>query len=198
MFRINVTLGVVVAVACAAWAQEEGGEGLTIIATGLGESTEVSPDVPVAERRPVVAAAWEHLGNMVQRKADGSAKALHRTGSSERWVEWKNLRIVGVSEVGVSEAEIRQGITRRYHCEIASDSYRVWLPELISWSEWRPGRYGRFPWKVEVCWVGGEWIASADCQDSEFIAPGGGGSSSGGHGLFRIGSDGSETRVAMR
>ena len=183
--------------ACAVWAQPEPQGPVTIVATGIGESAVAASTIPVDERRPVIAKAWEQLGRMVQRKPDGSAKALHRSGRDETWVEWRNLRVVSVRDAGVSNADEINGVTRRYYCEIMSEAHRVWNPDTISWSSWQPGGYEPFPWRVEVSWQGGVWIARAD-HDGQFIAPGGGGSRSGDSGIFRVSMDGSENRVAMR
>lgn len=198
MFRINVITGLVGLMSCAAWAQEEAQSPVTIVATGVGESTLVSPSIPVAERRPVIAKAWQHLGRMIQRKTDGRAKTLHRLGKDDTWVEWKNLRIVSVHDGGVSKADVVKGVTRRYYCEIACDAHRIWKPETISWSVWTAGGYEPFPWRVEVAWEGGVWVARVDAHDGSFIAPGGGGSRSGDAGMYRVSTDGQEFRVAMQ
>jgi hypothetical protein len=197
MFKTIVKPGVAVSMVCAAIAQPNKQEPVTIVATGVGESAEVSAAIPVDERRPIVAKAWQHLGKLVQRKSDGSAKALHRDGTAEQWVQWKNLRIVSVRDAGVSNSDLMNGVTRRYYCVIASEAHRVWNPESISWTEWKRGSYEPFPWRVEVSWESGEWIARVD-HDGQFIAPGGGRSRSGKAGIYRVTSSGHESRVAMR
>lgn len=198
MFRINVISGLLVLVGCASWAQAETQSPVTIVATRVGESTRVSPTIPVEERRLIINKAWQHLGRLVQRKADGGAKTLHRVGKDETWVEWKNLRIAAVIDGGVSNADLVRGVTRRYYCEIKCDAHRIWNPDTISWSVWTPGGYEPFPWRVEVAWEGGVWVARVDEHDGHFIAPGGGGRCSGEAGLFRVSTDGHEARVAMR
>lgn len=197
MFKTIVMPGVAVSMACAAVAQPNKQEPVTIVATGVGESAEVSAAIPVDERRPIVAKAWQRLGKLVQRKADGSAKALYRLGDAEQWVQWKNLRIVSVRDAGVSNSDLVNGVTRRYFCVIGSESHRIWNPELISWTAWKAGSYEPFPWRVEVSWESGEWIARVD-HDGQFIAPGGGGSRSGDTGIFRVSSTGHVKAVAMR
>ena len=182
---------------CAAIAQPNKQEPVTIVATGVGESAEVSAAIPVDERRPIVATAWQRLGKLVQRKSDGTAKALHRVDGAEQWVQWRNLRIVSVRDAGVSNSDLMNGVTRRYHCVIASDAHRVWNPESIAWTSWTPGSFEAFPWRVEVSWESGEWIARVD-HDGQFIAPGGGGSRSGNQGIFRVSSTGHVQSVAMK
>lgn len=196
MFKTIVKSGMAVPLVCATMALEEPQQAVTIVATGLGESAEVSSVIPVDERRPVIAKAWHHLGRLVQRKADGNAKALHRLGGQETWIEWRNLRVVSVRDAGVSNADLISGVTRRYYCELGSEAHRVWNPKRISWSSWNPGSYEAFPWRVEVSWESGSWIARVDHEGS-FIAPGGGGRRSGDAGIFRVSSDGQESRVAM-
>lgn len=197
MFRTVVKPVVAVSMVCAAIAQPNKQEPVTIVATGVGESAEVSAAIPVGVRRPIVAKAWERLGKLVLRRDDGSAKALYRVGGLEQWVEWRKLRIASVRDAGVSDSDLMRGVTRRYYCVIASEAHRVWNPQLIAWTAWKPGNYGRFPWRVEVLWESGQWIARVD-YDGQFIAPGGGGNRSRNARTCQVTSIGREDRVAMR
>lgn len=196
MFRTIVMPGVAVSMVFTGWAQETAAEPLMIVATGLGESVEVSPAVPAGERRPVLAKAWQMLGRLAERRPDGLARTLHRCDGVETWVEWKGLTISGMapSELDVSDWE--NGVTRRYRCLVSAGFHRIWQADRIAWSAWIPGSYEPFPRIIEVARTGGEWVAST-VHAGDFIPPAGGGSSSAGNGIVRVGASGEGPRVVM-
>jgi len=171
---------------CAAWAQQNERGPVTIVATGIGESAEVSPAIPVLERRPALSKAWQLIGHMAQKKPDGTAYSMYRYDDTETWVEWKNLRIEAMYEAPLDESDWMNGISRRFLCLVTADAHRVWIPEKLAWEPWHAGGYLAFPRIIEVVWIHGGWEARS-VQAGEFIAPGGGGSSSLGKGIVRLG-----------
>jgi len=196
MFKPIVLPGVAVSMVCAAMAQQNASEPVTIIATGIGESAQVSPAIPEVERRPALSKAWQLLGRMAQRKPDGTAYSMYRYNDMETWVEWKNLRVEAMCEADIDESDWMNGITRRFLCLVAADAHRVWLPDRLRWESWHPGDYLAFPKIIEVVWSNGGWEARS-VHAGEFIAPGGGGSSSLGKGIVRLGKPAPRHDVAM-
>ncbi len=196
MFKPIVLPGVAVSMVCAAVAQQNECDPVTIIATGIGESAEVSPAIPEVERRPALSKAWQLLGRMAQRKPDGTAYSMYRYDDMETWVEWKNLRVEAMSEAELDETDRLNGVSRRFLCLVTADFHRVWQPDRLVWESWQAGGYMPFPRIIEVVWSHGDWAARS-VQAGEFIAPGGGGSSSLGKGIVRLGKAPPRRNVAM-
>jgi hypothetical protein len=195
MYRAIVLPGVAVALVCAGSAQEAASEPVMVVATGIGESARVAPTVPAAERRPVLAKAWQVLGRLVERRVDGISRTLHRCEGVETWVEWRNLTVAAINDAELDRTDRHNNVSRRYRCLVTADAHRVWQSDRIAWSDWQPGGYQPFPQIIEISCVQGEWLGRT-VHAGEFIPPGGGGSSSAGNGIEGAGSH--ARKVAMQ
>jgi hypothetical protein len=126
--------------------------------------------IPQQDQTEIVNALAAVLAKHVTFRPDRTASAIC-TATGRQQVEWKDLAVKSIHKQAVNDADLLNGISKRYLAAFSCDAHRSWDAKTHAWGQWYPIGHVLFPSGITLEFKNGAWTMPESSQ-LKWFSPG--------------------------